>query len=208
MTAEQDAELIQQILAGDREQYALLMRKYNTMLYRIGRAYGFTDADTEDIMQETFIQAYMQLHRLRRPRAFQKWLATIMVRMCYQAQHRARLTTSWEQAPASSTFTPNMENSDLKHWLEQAILQLPQAYRIVFVMKELNGYSIRQIAHITGISVINVKVRLFRARQMLRQILTQAQVTDELLAFEAPRCEALADRVMKAIRGAYQQLHV
>ncbi|MBX5438191.1 MAG: sigma-70 family RNA polymerase sigma factor [Thermoflavifilum sp.] len=207
MTAEQDAWLIQQILAGDQEQYAQLVRKYNTMLYRIGRAYGLNDADTEDMMQETFIQAYLQLPHLRKPRAFQKWIATIMVRRCYQARHKTHPTESLEQILPISC-SPNMENKELRHWLEQAILGLPEAYRIVFIMKVLNGYSIKQIARLTGISSINVKVRLFRARQMLKQTLTQSDLAEELLVFEAPRCEAFTDRVMKAIRGAHQHVEV
>jgi len=194
----EDEIVVQAVQAGDKEKFAILVRKYNTMLYRMGRAYGLSDADTEDAMQESFIQAYMQLKQLKRPRAFQKWLATIMVHTCYQIQKRIQ-PEEIQEAMSATQFTPGFENNNIQHVLEQAILQLPATYRLPFVLKELNGYSLKDTAQILHLSTVNTKIRLFRARQMLRRYLQQSHIAEELLVFEAPRCEALTQRVMQAI---------
>jgi len=194
----EDEIVVQAVQAGDKEKFAILVRKYNTMLYRMGRAYGLSDADTEDAMQESFIQAYMQLKQLKRPRAFQKWLATIMVNTCYHIQKRIQPAEIQEAMPAAE-FTPGFENNNLRHVLEQAILQLPVTYRLPFVLKQLNGYSLKDTAQILHLSIVNTKIRLFRARQMLRRYLQQSHIAEELLVFEAPRCEAITQRVMQAI---------
>jgi RNA polymerase sigma factor (sigma-70 family) len=194
----EDEIVVQAVQAGDKEKFAILVRKYNTMLYRMGRAYGLSDADTEDAMQESFIQAYMQLKQLKRPRAFQKWLATIMVHTCYQIQKRIQ-PEEIQEAMSATQFTPGFENNNIQHVLEQAILQLPATYRLPFVLKELNGYSLKDTAQILHLSIVNTKIRLFRARQMLKRYLQQSHIAEELLVFEAPRCEALTQRVMQTI---------
>ena len=194
----EDEIVVQAVQAGDKEKFAILVRKYNTMLYRMGRAYGLSDADTEDAMQESFIQAYMQLKQLKRPRAFQKWLATIMVHTCYHIQKRIQ-PEEIQEAMSATQFTPGFENNNIQHVLEQAILQLPATYRLPFVLKELNGYSLKDTAQILHLSTVNTKIRLFRARQMLKRYLQQSHIAEELLVFEAPRCEALTQRVMQAI---------
>ncbi|QOR76855.1 MAG: sigma-70 family RNA polymerase sigma factor [Thermoflavifilum sp.] len=166
--------------------------------HRMGRAYGLSDADTEDAMQESFIQAYMQLKQLKRPRAFQKWLATIMVHTCYHIQKRIQ-PEEIQETMSAAEFTPGFENNNLRHVLEQAILQLPATYRLPFVLKELNGYSLKDTAQILHLSTVNTKIRLFRARQILKRYLQQSHIAEELLVFEAPRCEALTQRVMQTI---------
>ncbi|MCL6524502.1 MAG: sigma-70 family RNA polymerase sigma factor [Thermoflavifilum sp.] len=194
----EDEAVIQEILAGNKEQYAILVRKYNTMLYRIGKAYGLSESDIEDAMQESFIQAYQQLIQLKRPRAFQKWLATIMVHICY---HTKPYITPAElpMDMLDKKTTTDMDKRDIKHLLEQAILQLPPAYRLPFVLKELNGYSLKDTAQLLHLSLVNTKVRLFRARQMLKKTLQQQIPEQELLAFEAPRCERLTQSIMQII---------
>src|SRR6059058_1275876 len=82
-----DAEVIAQVLAGNIACFEILIRRYNALLYKTGRAYGFNHQDTEDLMQETYLNAYQYLKKLENPAAFKTWLIKIMLHHCY---HKAR----------------------------------------------------------------------------------------------------------------------
>ena len=89
-----------------------------------------------------------------------------------------------------------MLRSELNHVLEQAILGLPEKYRTVFVMREVEGLNVAETADCLDLTAVNVKVRLNRAKTLLRQSLGQLYRKEELLSFHLSRCNSLTEQVM------------
>src|SRR5688572_13230955 len=83
-----DPEVIQEILLGNTALFEILIRRYNSVLYKTGRGYGFNHHDTEDLMQETFINAYQNLSKFENRALFKTWLIKIMLNQCYHKSHK------------------------------------------------------------------------------------------------------------------------
>src|SRR3954462_5223380 len=79
-----DPEIIERIIAGEKNLFEVLIRRYNPALYKVGRSYGYNHHDVEDLMQETFINAYQHLNKLRNSAYFKTWLIRIMLNECYR----------------------------------------------------------------------------------------------------------------------------
>jgi RNA polymerase sigma-70 factor (ECF subfamily) len=207
-----DAEAIQKILGGDTTLYELLIRRYNPVLYKTGRSYGYYHHDVEDIMQECFISAYTHLAKFRGESTFKTWLIKIMLNQCYQkgqkSSFRNEITghrvTDETHTPMFSNQTDtykSVANRELSHVIEKAVEQIPLDYRMVFTLREMNGLSVAETAEALGISEGNVKVRLNRAKGMLRQQIEKMYSAEEIFEFNLVYCDAIVNRVMAKING-------
>ncbi len=78
-----DIEIVQKILNGEKQSYELIVRRFNPVLYRIGRAYNLCHEDTRDVMQESFVDAYRGLEGFRNESNFKTWISRIMINRCF-----------------------------------------------------------------------------------------------------------------------------
>lgn len=209
---QQEATLINSIVQGRVELFETLIRRYNPVLYKIGRSYGFGHEDTEDLLQETFISAFRTLGSFQHRAAFKTWIIKIMLSHCYHKSHRfsfryekpAFADLSDLNVPLFSSSPNDMEkkilNSELKAVIEEAIASIPREYRLVFALRELNGLSVAETAETLGLSAANVKVRLNRAKSMLRKEIEKTFSAEEIFEFNLIYCDRIVQNVMKAIR--------
>ncbi|HWJ92122.1 MAG TPA: RNA polymerase sigma factor [Flavisolibacter sp.] len=204
-----DNEIISRILKGEKNLYALLVRKYNQRLYRVGMSVLNNEAEVEDVMQLAYIKAYENLEKFKFQSAFSTWLTKILVnesllhlRKKHNTVQKSKLGLSppAEQSAVDSE-TPLMKvlNWELKTILESSIRELPENYRTVFIMREIENMSIAETCEVLGISEANVKVRLNRAKVMLRDMLREYLKDDEILQLYQSHCDRMVDRVMEKI---------
>lgn len=209
-----DAEIIERIVKGKTELFEILIRRHNAILYKTGRSYQFDHETTQDLMQDTFIDAYCNLGKFEHRSTFRTWLLRIMLNNCYRKKQKNGFSKELPQIiqeksiPMFSTqknTDTNREvlNRELGSFLEAAIQSIPLQYRMVFSLREINGLNVDETAEAMNISATNVKVRLNRAKSMLRKELENAYSPAELFDFNLVFCDAMVNRVMKKIMAGH-----
>jgi RNA polymerase sigma factor (sigma-70 family) len=203
-----DTTIIEEILKGDKQKYALLMRKYNQRLYRIAKGYLKDEATIEDVMQETYIKAYQKLSTFENRSEFATWLTRILINECLQRLKKLKrltLTDTNEENTETMNYTDHSNpetqslNKELKGLLETTIAQLPEKYRSIFIMREVEKMSVAETCEALEISESNVKVRLNRAKEMLRNALMDTYPAGSLFEFNLVRCNRIAANVLARI---------
>lgn len=205
-----DMEIIHEVLGGNVDLFEVLIRRYNSSLYRIGRTYRFNHQDTEDLMQDSYISAYRNLKSFENRSAFKTWISRIMFNQCYQRLHKPsfknEIITDDLQSEKSNVMFHNKSknentpvNQELGHVIENAIHEIPEDYRIIFTLRELNGLSVAETAETVHISESNVKVRLNRAKTMLRNEIEKMYSPQEIFEFNLIYCDGMVKKVMAAI---------
>ena len=203
----EDNDVIKRILEGEKNLYALIVRKYNQRLYRVGISILNNEAEVEDVMQASYIKAYENLEKFKFRSGFSTWITKILVNECLQRLKKRKLSAKknkvlYEADPHPiEPQTPLMKvlNAELKAILETSIRQLPEKYRTVFVMREMEHMSVAETMECLGLSEANVKVRLNRARVMLREILRAYLGSEEILQLYIYNCDNMVDKVMDRI---------
>lgn len=195
-----DQDLIARILAGERRLFELLIRKYNQRLYRIGMSVLKNEAETEDAMQTAYINAYEHLSRFEHRSSFGTWVTKIMLNQCFEQKRKNSYVVLHPEQPDNlmhmKTPANELTNKELGRLLEHAISQLPEKYRLVFVMREIEEMSVRDTSAALSIGEPNVKVRLNRAKTMLRENLG-GYMKDHVYSFHLTRCDRIASFVMQ-----------
>ncbi|MBV4360660.1 sigma-70 family RNA polymerase sigma factor [Pinibacter aurantiacus] len=212
-TSEQysDLELIRLILSGDIALFELLIRRNNAILYKTGRSYDYGHEDTQDLMQETYIDAYRNLSKFEGRASFRTWITKIMLNKCFHHRHKLSFSNevpseiSDKSIPMYSSNrnadTVNaVVNRELGLIVETALKHLSLDYRMVFSLREVNGFSVEETAETLGISEANVKTRLNRAKGMLRKEIEKHYQPEEIFEFNAVYCDAMVERVMRELR--------
>lgn len=208
-----DAEVIKQILAGNTAWFEILIRRYNALLYKTGRAYGFNHQDTEDLMQETYINSYQHLKKLENPAVFKTWLIKIMLHQCYHKARKGSYQYERSDDVVVNTNTNFMNlpysyndgakaflKKELNQIIEHSLQRLPEDYRITFALRELAGLSVNETAELMKTSTINVKVRLNRAKSMLRREIEQLYSTADIYEFNLVYCDKIVAAVMNKVK--------
>lgn len=205
-----DLDIIDKINEGEIKLFEILIRRYDPFLYKIGRTYHYNHEDTEDLMQDAYVNAYCNLKKFEHRSSFKTWLTRIMLNLCYQKKHKLRtkneVTTSDVQDEKSSDlFQISISNekitmnNELGHVLENAIHAIPEDYRIVFTLRELNGLNVAETSEALNISESNVKVRLTRAKSMLQKEIKKMYSPQEIFEFNLIYCDVMVNRVMAEI---------
>ncbi len=205
-----DPEIIQRINEGDVRLFEILIRRYDPFLYKIGRTYRYNHQDTEDLMQDSYINAYCNLKKFENRSAFKTWLTRIMLNVCYQKKHKLSFKNEIisddiqnEKSDILFHHSTNNEkmamNKELGHVLENAIHEIPEDYRIVFTLRELNGLSVAETSEALSITESNVKVRLNRAKGMLQKEIKKMYSPQEIFEFNLIYCDVMVNRVMAKI---------
>ncbi|GEO04784.1 sigma-24 (FecI-like protein) [Adhaeribacter aerolatus] len=206
-----EEDLIEKIIEGRTELFEILIRRNNPFLYKVGKSYGYQHQDVEDLMQETFISAYKSLASFQHRSSFKTWIIKIMLHHCYQKNHKFSFKyekAGYEeivdkQVPLFAGSPLDMEKNiftqELKAIIEKAVGEIPLDYRMVFSLRELNGLNVAETAEALGISEANVKVRLNRAKNMLRREIEKYYSPEEIFEFNLIHCDRIVNKVMAEI---------
>jgi RNA polymerase sigma-70 factor (ECF subfamily) len=207
-----DAEIVERVLGGDTDSYRLIVRRYNRRLYRVTRAILQDEHETEDVVQETLVQAYTHLTQFAGRSPFSTWLTRIAIHEAWRRmRHRqkecdidAAATPSRKDYRVTHTPEDDLLTSEARTVLEQAIDALPETLRTLFVMRSLEEMSITEIAKCLEITEEAAKMRLLRARLALRRTLyDRAGVTgSKSFQFLGERCDRVTMTVLTRIGQA------
>ena len=206
-----ETEIISRIKEGETDLFEILIRRNNPFLYKIGMSYGFTHQDVEDLMQETFIAAYLNLEKFKQHSSFRTWVIKIMLNQCFHKKQRLSFKNEKTTDTNNESMIPvfeKLQSSDgykkvidreLNHMIGEAIIQIPLNYRLVFSLRELNGMSTTETAESLDISEANVKIRLNRARHMLKEKLETMYSPEDIFEFNLIYCDKVVSKVMDEI---------
>jgi RNA polymerase sigma-70 factor (ECF subfamily) len=204
-----DEDVIAEVRAGHTDQFEVLMRRYNQRLFRAARAVLRDDAEAEDVMQEAWYRAFAHLDQFAGKARFSTWLLRIAVhealaRVRRRARH-ADVDPLDDESPAgnSDAETPELaaHRAELSRAIESAVDELPSAFRVVFVLRAIEGLSVSETAEATGLREETVKTRLFRAKGQLQRLLAQHEDSlDEAFAFAGHRCD-------RAVAVVFARIH-
>jgi RNA polymerase sigma-70 factor, ECF subfamily len=170
-----DQEIIGRVIAGDRDAFGTLINRYSDPLYR--HALGMTGSPdvAEDILQTSFIKAYHHLGEVRG--RFDAWLFRIVANGCKDWLKNIRRThLSYDEDDQPSNFnTPDedLDRTELRQDLDQALAELAPSLREAFVMKHVEGRSYEEMADLLGTTVGALKMRVHRAREALQALLEE-----------------------------------
>lgn len=205
-----DEEIVRSILAGNALLFEILMRRHNQRIYRAARSVLRDDAECEDVMQETYVSAFVHLGQFAGRAKFSTWLTRIAVNEAIKRSRARGRYESLELEEAegegrsmpkfhSSLPTPEADASrrQVGGLLEDAILSLPLPYRAVVMLRDLEEMSTAETAEALSLTDSNVKVRLHRAHELLRtELLARAGASGaEVFGFHAIRCNRVVESV-------------
>ncbi len=208
-----DEEVVQRVRSGETALFEILMRRHNQRVYRVARAILRNDTEAEDVMQEAYVRAYTHLDQFANRAKFTTWLTKIAVHEALARARRGRRLESIDSAddleitamtePVSTTRNPEEQlfGKQLKTLLDEAIDSLPQAYRSVFVMREVEEMSTAETAEALEVTEEVVKTRLHRARAMLQTELYSrvGSATPAAFEFHLSRCDRVVNAVLARI---------
>jgi RNA polymerase sigma-70 factor (ECF subfamily) len=212
-----DSEIVARVRGGDRRIFELLMRRHNQRLYRAARAIVRDESDAEDILQQAYLLAYTHLDQFEARAEFSTWLMRILINVATRRlrtlQRVRAVTDTHEEATLDQDArlrhpSPDPEHrayaSELHEMLEDAVDGLPDDYRLVFMLRTVEGLSTKETAEAMGIGEESVKTRLHRGRALLRRGLTARLGTAAAGAFQfqAPRCDRVVAWVMSQLPDA------
>jgi RNA polymerase sigma-70 factor, ECF subfamily len=184
--AEEDFLLIARVLAGDRRAFEPLVRKHERRVFRVALAVLGNAEDAEEAMQDSFVKAFRHLDQFRKEARFSTWLTRIAVNTAIEKRSARKnyvplVEAETAEAPvAPKRFEPWRSNpeelygkQELHHMVEQAIQSLPEIYREVFILRDVEGLKAEEAAEVLGIKVPALKSRLLRARMLMRETLAE-----------------------------------
>lgn len=208
-----EEDVIQRVLDGEKELFEILVRRNNQKLYRVVRSYLKNEAEIEDVMQNSYIKAYTKLYQFNQESQFSTWLIRIAIN-----ESLARIKEKGKvlhlnnfAATANDDFDleirdqhnlnphEKMAQKETKQLLETAIDQLGIKYRTVYIMKEIEEMSLKEVAAVLDISLANVKIRLHRAKKMLKETLFSLSANKDVFEFGFSRCDRITENVMNNI---------
>jgi RNA polymerase sigma-70 factor, ECF subfamily len=208
-TIASDEQIVERVKAGETYLFEIIMRRYNQRLFRVIRGILNDENEAEEVMQEAYVRAYEHLDQFAGRSKFSTWLTKIAVYEAYaQAKRRQRtspfdnymeeLMAAGDRSPEERTF-----DSEMRSLLESAVASLPDDYRTVWMMRDVEGMSTAETAECLNISEQNVKVRLFRARAIIRRHLVDraGAASSKAFLFMGDRCDRVVENVLARIDG-------
>jgi RNA polymerase sigma-70 factor (ECF subfamily) len=212
--ASTDEEIVDRVKAGDTALYEIIMRRYNQRLYRVARAILHDDAEAEDVMQDAYVRAYQHLDQFAGRAAFSTWLTRIAVHESLsrlRSRHRNQQLQMEDSGQDGEPYmnvaetSPDPEESasraELSQLLEEAVLGLPEQYRTVIMLRDVEGLSTAETAAALELSEDNVKVRLHRGRAMARGWIFErvGAKAKNAFPFMGERCDRVVRIVLERI---------
>jgi RNA polymerase sigma-70 factor, ECF subfamily len=218
-TALPDSEIVKRVCAGESALFEILMRRHNQRVYRAARAVVKDEAEVEDVMQQAYINAFTHLHQFEERSQFSTWLIRIALHEAFGRRRKMRRTESMTvnqssldedrgelmDTIASPQADPERQAyaQELNRVLEAAVDTLPETYRTVFMLRDIEGLSTSETGEGLGLGEEAVKTRLHRARGMIRRAVTAqiGAVAAGSFQFHAPRCDRVVAAVFARIVG-------
>jgi RNA polymerase sigma-70 factor (ECF subfamily) len=214
--ATSDAELVRRARGRDEAAIRLILQANNRRLYRLARGILRNDSEAEDVVQETYVRAFTHLEDFRGDSSLATWLGRIAINEALGRLRRRRSTVEWTSLPpgtleaqiiqfplsaASQDPEKSMAQREIQHVVEHAIDELPDAFRIVFITRVIEGMNVEETAEILELKPETVKTRLHRARTMLRENVERkiGPIVMEAFPFAGKRCERLTEAVLKRL---------
>jgi RNA polymerase sigma-70 factor (ECF subfamily) len=213
-------QVVARARAGDREAFRAIMQRCNQRLFRIARGVMRDDVEAEDVLQEAYAKAFAAIAGFRGEAGVATWLTRIVLNEAHSRLRARRPTVEVEAietaqagAPGSAQVLafPNMARSEdpeadaaraqIRRILEHAVDELPEAFRLVFILREVEELSVEETAHHLGLRPETVKTRLHRARKRLREAL-DARLGDVMVGaypFLGARCERITEAVLQRL---------
>ncbi len=206
--------------SGDRDAFREIMKRCNQRLFRAARAVVGDDAEAEDVVQEAYVRAFEKLAAFRGEAALTTWLTRIVLNEAYGRLRQRHKTVSVDQIEASQTetghviaFPGKFGNEDpaaaaarqqVRTLIEHAIDGLPEPFRIVFVMRDIEECTVEETASSLELRPETVKTRLHRARRLLRAALQDSlsATLHDAFPFLGARCERISEAVLKRLQNA------
>jgi len=217
-TLADERNLVERAKSGDQSAFRAIMEQNNQRLYRVARAVMKDDTEAEDVVQETYLRAFFNLSKFRGESSLTTWLTRIALNEALGRKRKQRAMVTLEtletaqqtsaqiiQFPAMNTETDperSAAQNEIQRLLERAMDALPEPFRVVFVMRDVEEMSIEETASHLGIRPQTVKTRLHRARRLLRQSLDGqlASTLKETFPFAGARCVRITEAVLSRLR--------
>ncbi|MCC7123773.1 MAG: RNA polymerase sigma factor [Acidobacteria bacterium] len=212
-----DDDLVRRVRAGDGACFAVLVRRYNQRLFRTARSIVRDDDEAEDVIQQAYVNAYLHLDQFAERAQFSTWLTRIAIHEAWSRVRRQgrlrQLDPADDEGQRMTLFTSPAQDPEARAYgrelaalMEHAIAALPEMFRTVFMLRDVEGLSTQETAACLGLNEITVKTRLHRARGRLRRTLTATVGASAASAFQfdGARC----DRVVATVMTRLEALHV
>ncbi len=208
-----ESDVIRRIIAGEKELFEILIRRNNQKLYRVIRTYLKNEAEIEDVMQNSYLKAYVKLYQFKLEASFSTWLIRIAINEALarineksKIRHINNQIENIEgsriieiQDYKNSNPQDKMIEREMKYTLEKAIDSLDVKYREVYILKEIEEMSSKEVAEALEISVANVKIRLHRAKAMLKETIYELSNEKTVFEFGFSRCDRITEYVMSSL---------
>lgn len=209
-----ETELVRLARAGDGDAFRVIMQRGNQRLFRVARGVVRDDAEAEDVLQEAYVRAFTAIGGFRGEAGIMTWLTRIVLNEARGRLRRRRPMVALDQLEAAQmdgsrvipfpnafgTASPEVDaaRAQIRALIEHAVDDLPEAFRIVFIMREIEECSVDETAATLQIKPETVKTRLHRARRLLRQALDArlASTMVEAFPFMGMRCERITEAVL------------
>lgn len=217
----EETELVRLAKEGERDAFRCLVQRCNQKLFRLARGIMRNDSDAEDVLQESYVRAFSKFDGFRGDAGVLTWLTRITIN-----EARGRLRTRGTNVrldeleaaqnegaqvlifpTGQSTANPEVDaaRAQIRRAIEEAVDKLPDAYRMVFIMRDLNQQSVEETADALALKPATVKTRLHRAHRILRAALEQkfAASLSGVFPFLGARCARITDTVLDRLASGY-----
>ena len=206
---------------GDAAAFREIMRRNNCRLFRAARSVLRDDAEAEDVVQEAYLRAFRGLAGFRGEAGLSTWLTRIALNEALGRLRRRRATVGLEAVDAAARedgggrvlMFPTTHAAaagdpegaaarrQVRRLLEEAIDELPEAFRLVLVARDVDGMGVEEAAEVFGLRPETVRTRLHRARRLLRAALAErlGDALRDAFPFGGARCARLAERVLERL---------
>lgn len=214
-----DEELVEIARQGGENAIRLLVKRNNRRLFRAARAVVRDDAEAEDIVQETYVSAFTKLGSFRGSSRLSTWLTRIALNEALGRARKRRPAAELSELDVADSANggsvimfptslkppgadAELARKQVRDLLEKAVDDLPDPFRLVFILRDIEEMSIEDTAIQLALKPETVKTRLHRARRLMRVAVEKqlAGTFTELFPFDGARCERMADRVIDRLR--------
>jgi RNA polymerase sigma-70 factor (ECF subfamily) len=212
----EDAELVRLAKCGDRDAFRVIMQRANQRLYRVARSIVRDDGEAEDVVQEAYALAFAAIGAFRGDANVTTWLTRITLNEARGRLRRRRKTVELHELeaaqdagavvitfPSQSDTNPEADaaRAQIRHLIERAVDDLPEAFRTVFIMRDVQECNIEETALCLDLKPETVRTRLHRARRLLRRALDKklAATMTEVFPFLGARCQRITNTVLQRL---------
>jgi RNA polymerase sigma-70 factor (ECF subfamily) len=210
-----ESSIVRRAASGDRGAFTSLMRRYNRRLYRLARATLRNESEAQDALQDAYLNAYRSMGSFRGEASISTWLSRLVLNECLARLRRtqrrenvvpmvsteAHMSTVEGVADDSEPLERNYGRSQMRALLESKVEGLPEAFRVVFVLRSVEELTVEEVAQVLAIPEETVRSRHFRAKGLLRESLAREVDLAErdLFDFGGSQCDAVVSRVLEKL---------